>query len=152
MTSLSNQSTAHSSTVASSQFKHTLLWNNIIQNLKDNLIEDRSGSVSSSTSSSTTITNSTISSKSNSISSNENSMPYSNRLRKQHSRFVTSGMLLIKQNLLSSNGCSPHSNCLDNICFTGSHCVDIVFNYLTSKEQIGNFERQITREKVTKVK
>ncbi len=115
-----------SSSSSNSQFKHTILWNNIIQNLKKNLLNDQSGE-------------------------SGQPLPYSNRLRKQHSRFVTGGMLLIKQNLLSSNGCSPNSSCLDNICFTGSHCVDIVYNYLTSKEQIGNFERQITREKVTKV-
>ena len=129
--SLSSESSAVN-TNTNNQFKHTILWNNIIQHLKKSLVSDGAYSCGSTT--------------------NGASIPYANRLRKQHSRFVTGGMLLIKQNLLISTGCSPHSSSLDNLCFTGSHCVDIIYNYLTSKDQVDNFERQVTRDKVSKVK
>lgn len=127
--SVSSQSTS-STTPGNSQFKHTFLWNNIIQHLKKSLLANG---------------------RSSSDDTNSQGVTYTHRLRKQHSRFVTGGMLLIKQNLLSSTGLTPNSNNLDNICFTGAQCVDIIYCYLTSKDQIGNFERQVTREKVTKL-
>ena len=121
----------------SSQFKHTALWNGIVSHLKTTLIEI-------------------------------NRRP--NRLRKQQSRFVAASvgsMLMIKQNLMntaSSHGGasattsqSPKSASSDllsshlDLCFSGSQCVDIVYNYLTSEEQIKNFQNEVTREKVTKV-
>ncbi len=120
--SLSSQSQA----ATTGQFRHTGLWNNIIQHLKQSLLDSGSSQAADSAS-------------------------VSHRLRKQHSRFVTGGMLLIKQNLLSSTGLTPNSSCLDNLCFTGAQCVDIVYRFLTSKDQAANFERQVTREKVTKV-
>lgn len=115
------------------QFKHTYLWNNIITHLKKTLVNGGSSPDPADP------------------GSGSSSGGYSHRLRKQHSRFVTGGMLLINKNLLNSTGLTPHSNNLDNICFTGAQCVDIVYSYLTSKDQIANFERQVTREKVTKV-
>lgn len=118
----------------STQFKHTFIWNNIIDHLKRALIDDGSSSSSD-----------------NSTSGSQQGVTYSHRLRKQHSRFVTGGMLLIKQNLLSSTGLTPNSDCIENVCFTGAQCVDIVYEYLTRKDQVTNFERQVTREKVTKV-
>jgi hypothetical protein len=140
-----------------SQFKHTILWNGILSNLKSRLIEINS------------------------------STQRTHRLRKQHSRFVAAGvggMLLIKQNMniLSSNNTnsinsnynqvprasssSSMSNDRQNdklkisnqnsdtqhITFTGSQCVDIVYAYLTAPEQITQFEKKVTREKVTKVR
>ncbi len=130
----SSTATASSSSTANNggQFKHTYLWNNIINHLKKSLVNGGS-------------------SPDPGDPSSGNSGGYSHRLRKQHSRFVTGGMLLINKNLLNSTGLTPRSNNLDNICFTGAQCVDIVYSYLTSKDQIANFERQVTREKVTKV-
>ncbi len=121
--SLSSQpnTTATSSCSSTNQFRHTGLWNNIIHHLKQSLLDS-------------------------SNSSSDPAASYSHRLRRQHSRFVTGGMLLIK-------GLTPHSTtCLDNLCFTGAQCVDIVYGFLTSKDQVTHFERQVTREKVTKVK
>lgn len=137
--SLSSQPTGTTTTTNNTQFKHTYLWNNIITHLKKTLLA--SGS-SYSTGSSSSSDNSDVST----------TPTYTHRLRKQHSRFVTGGMLLIKQNLLSNGtGLTLNSDSLDNICFTGAQCVDIVYSYLTSKDQIANFERQVTRDKVTKL-
>jgi hypothetical protein len=132
-----------------SQFKHTILWNNIINDLKKNLIED-------STNIRSTVRSSSCSSTSNLMKSTPQSVttatapPTQARIRRQHSRFLAAGvggMLLIKQNLMNNN----NGNSIENVCFTGSKCVDIVYDFLTSKEQCHNFERQITREKVSKV-
>ena len=120
-----------------SQFKHTIFWNNIIENLKATLVETHNNST---------------------------------RLRKQHSRFVAAsvgGMLLIKQNLtmshhntsiLNSESSSSYSSAKmnrasssNNIYFTGSQCVDIVYSYLTSNHEALHLERQVTREKVVKL-
>ena len=105
-----------------SQFKHTNLWNNIISNLRQSL--------------------------------NESHVSHS-RLKKQHSRLIAAGvggMLLIKQNFLYPNH-TASNNCAfeGNTCFTGAQCVDIVYEFLTSKENNHNFERQVTREKVCKL-
>jgi hypothetical protein len=110
-----------------SQFKHTIFWNSIIENLKATLVESYN----------------------------------SNKLKKQHSRFVAvsmGGMLLMKQNLSMSynagSDLNPQttSSCSSNsIHFTGSQCVDIVFSYLTSNHAALHLEREVTREKVTKV-
>lgn len=124
----SSSSSSSSSSTKSTQFKHTFLWNNIIDNLKSSLLDDGHGT-----------------------SENQQDITYSHKLRKQQSRFITSGMLLIKQNLFSSAGLTQNSSCLENICFTGAQCVDIVYSFLTRKDQVCNFERQVTREKVTKV-
>lgn len=140
LSSMSISSSVSSSSTTNSQFKHTLLWNSILTNLKTQLIE----------------------------TNNQNNL---NKLKKQHSRFVTAsvgGMLLIKQNLIinttntlnnltssSSNpqttNVSPSNSPLETIYFTGSQCIDIVFNYLTQNKELFQFERQITREKCTKL-
>lgn len=132
---LSTLSVSTNQTV-SSQFKHTILWNSILSNLKSRLLE-----------------------------SNLNP----GKLKKQHSRFVAAsvgGMLLIKQNIimnttntlnsLSSHGHPPSPSKLTNsplesIYFTGSQCIDIVFSFLSQNKESFNVEREITREKCTKL-
>ena len=162
-------SIASTNSKPNSQFKHTILWNNIINDLKKNLLEDvtstsstRGGGGASSRSASCSAASKLSKQRSNQSLSTQmqRNQPQqqqqqpqqtsSTRIRRQHSRFLAAGvggMLLIKQNLMN-NG---NNNSIENVCFTGSKCVDVVYDFLTSKEQSHNFERQITREKVTKV-
>jgi hypothetical protein len=142
-----------------SQFKHTILWNNIINDLKKNLLEDVTSTSSTRTASARSASCSSASNqRSNhcattqlkSHQSQQQTQATTTRIRRQHSRFLAAGvggMLLIKQNLMSNNT----NNSIEDVCFTGSKCVDIVYDFLTSKEQSHSFECQITREKVTKV-
>lgn len=136
-------STPNMSTKTNSQFKHTILWNNIISDLKKNLIDETSTtrSARSASCSSTSTTN---------LNKQQQQPQAPTRIRRQHSRFLAAGvngMLLLKQNLMNNH----NNNTIENVCFTGSKCVDIVYDYLTNKEQSHNFERQITRDKVSKV-
>ena len=139
--------TSSSSGVNQAQFKHTLLWNNTVANLKKKLIEQSTGPSSTQA-----------------------------KLRKQHSRFVAAsvgGMLNLKQNIILNttntfNNLTSHANSSsananksiwltkastynDDIYFTGSQCVDIVYQYLIGNEHSNKFERQVTKEKCVKV-
>lgn len=102
-----------------SQFKHTIMWNGIIEHLRSKINEQASsGAISS-------------------------------RLRKQHSRFVSGGMLLIRPNPVDLEHMSNASH--NDFYFTGSYCVDIVYQYLVDNRHVLNFERQVTRDKCVKV-
>ena len=124
-----NKTTSFSSSsvlqaTSGSQFRHTNLWNNIISNLKQSLLENEAS-----------------------------------RLRKQQSRFAAAGfggMLFIRHNFLQNSSTAPQiqttgTDSNNEIYFTGCQCVDIVYDYLTSKENTHSFERQVTREKVSKL-
>ena len=141
--------TSSSSSVNQAQFKHTLLWNNTVANLKKKLIEQSTGPSSTQA-----------------------------KLRKQHSRFVAAsvgGMLNLKQNIIlnttntfnnltshahNSGSANPANKSIwltkasthnDDIYFTGAQCVDIVYQYLIGSEHSHKFERQVTKEKCVKV-
>ena len=112
-----------SSTAASninSQFKHTIMWNGIIGHLRSKVTE-----------------------------LNGSGGAISSRLRKQHSRFVSGGMLLIRPNPTDLDS-QIHQQSRET-CFSGSQCVDIVYQYLIDNKSVLNFERQVTRDKCVKV-
>jgi hypothetical protein len=133
-----------------SQFKHTLFWNSIIDNLKCTLVDLH------------------------------NSNTKLKKQHSRFVAASVGGMLLIKQNLsmisnsystttnnnnnnnattistesaTKSSTCSSNSSSssVDNIYFTGSQCVDIVYSYLTANHEALHLEREVTREKVIKV-
>lgn len=112
-----------------SQFKHTIIWNGIVSHLRTKLVENSQQQHLSGTRS---------------------------RLRKQHSKFVSGGMLLIGLNqtqtadLLQQQQMTTTEQGAD-VYFTGSQCVDMVYQYLVANRNVLNFERQITKEKCTKV-
>lgn len=111
-------SAASANSTTNSQFRHTIMWNGIISHMKCKLTEMSSSTVGGGISS---------------------------RLRKQHSRFVSGGIMLIRpnQNEIDANG--------NDVYFTGAQCVDIVYQYLTANRAVLNFERQVTRDKCVKV-
>lgn len=73
----------------------------------------------------------------------------SSRLRKQHSRFVTGGMLLIRPNPTELDSHVKQQSF--EACFSGSQCVDIVYQYLVDNKSALNFEKQVTRDKCVKL-
>jgi hypothetical protein len=119
-------SSASATTPVNSQFRHTIMWNGIIAHLKARLIETNK--------------------------------PHHTRLRKHPSRFASAsmgGMLLIKHSVTVSSSVDisldKQGNETTPIYFNGSHCVDIVYDYLIANQHTLQFERQITREKCVKV-
>ena len=134
----SNINTTTSST--NSQFKHTIFWNNIIENLKATLVESY------------------------------NSSTKLKKQHSRFVAVSMGGMLLMKQNFSSipshaeqsssynrpklcqaTNASTTTTTNLNTIFFTGSQCVDIVYTYLTSNHEALHLEREVTKEKVVKV-
>ncbi|CAF0712157.1 unnamed protein product [Brachionus calyciflorus] len=121
-----------------SQFKHTILWNNILSNLKTQLLESH-------------------------LTSGHKLKKQHSRFVAAS----VGGMLLIKQNIIMNttntlNSLTSHNHPpaspskltnspLEAIYFTGSQCIDIVYAYLTENKELFQVERQITREKCAKL-
>jgi hypothetical protein len=106
-----------------SQFRHTILWNNILSNLRQTLIE------------------------------NNNTSRLRKQHSRFASGMVGGMLLIKQnwRNTTTTTNLSSETNKYDNIYFNGSQCVDIVYNYLTSSNQTYKFERKVTRDKVTKL-
>ena len=109
---------SHKSANTKSQFKNTAFWNNIIAHLLQTL-------------------------KQNNVTS---------RLHRQQSRLdsMVGEMLLKSKNWRhhSTSGLDKTNVKYENICFSGSQCVDIVFSFLSSSDQASRFQQKVTREKV----
>ena len=107
-----------------SQFRHTILWNNILSHLRQTLIE------------------------------NNNTSRLRKQHSRFASGMVGGMLLINSlqnwRNTTTTN-LNTNANKFDNIYFNGSQCVDIVYNYLTSSDQTYKFERKVTRDKVTKL-
>ena len=58
--------------------------------------------------------------------------------------FILGGTFMHSNNSHTSKGS-------DELHFNGSQCVNIIFEYLTSKDQTYKFENQVTRDKVAKL-
>jgi hypothetical protein len=104
-----------------SQFKHTILWNNILSHLRQTLIE------------------------------NNNTSRLRKQHSRFASGMVGGMLLIKQNWRNTTTNLSSDETKYDNIYFNGSQCVDIVYNYLTSADHNYKFERKVTRDKVTKL-
>ncbi|RNA17863.1 hypothetical protein BpHYR1_039411, partial [Brachionus plicatilis] len=129
LSSLCNQAT-------STQFKHTILWNSILANLKSQLLE---------------------------ANTNPGKLK---KQHSRFVAASVGGMLLIKQNIimnttntlnsLASHGHPPSPSKLTNsplesVYFTGAQCIDLVYSFLTHNKEALSVEREVTREKCAKL-
>lgn len=117
------------STVNNRQFKHTILWNGIIDNLKQTLCEIQ-------------------------LSTGSRQLRKQHSRFVAVSQFVNIVNFNSSTAYSSSGSNRVSSSGEENdsiIVFTGTQGVDIIYNYLTSNHEALHLERQVTREKVVKV-
>jgi hypothetical protein len=124
-------SNLNTTATANSQFKHTIFWNNIIENLKSTLVESYGSKLKKQ--------------QSRFVAVSMGGMLLMKQNLSMSSSYADSTFTA------SSSSSSSSSNNGSSIYFTGSQCVDIVFTYLTSNHEALHLEREVTREKVVKV-